>query len=243
MTSLAPVDFPDWNPPRDRVTIRDSGLFDLTVPDGQAGSIIVPPDGVDNVILVTGFLDPGTALVVASRLLDNEDPSPRQIVNMASVDFSVALPVAHRGFGLIVEGHNDSGGTVTFALTLDSVAGARVDDVIPANTTYVFDGIVVPAVADGDPIDIPQAAFYDRCVVSATADQPYTVTIRRAMSLKDPPYTIITFDELVATVAASGDVTVDVPVGAAGFAVIVGGTGVTPGTASVLARSYRAAGF
>lgn len=243
MTALSPVDFPDWNPPRDRVTIRDSGVFDPTVPDGQAGSIIVPPDGVDNVVLITGFLEPGTALVVASRLLDGEDPSPRQIVNLASVDFAVALPVAHRGNGLIVEGHNDSGATVDFAFTLDSVAGATVDNVIPANATYVFDGLTVPTMAAGSPIDVPQAAIYDRCVVSAQCDQPYTVTVRRAMSLKDPPYTIVTFDELVATSAMSASVTVDVPVGAAGFAVILSGTGLSDGTASVLARSYRAAGF
>lgn len=243
MTALSPVDFPDWNPPRDRVTIRNSGLFDVVIPDTQASSEIFTPDAVDNVVLVTGFLPVGCALVVASRLLDDEDPSPRQLVNLATTDFQVMLPVAHRGFGLIVEGHNDSGADAAFTFNLDSIAGARVDDVVPADAGYVFDGLVVPAISDGDPVDVPQAGLYARCALSVTCDQPYTVTVRRARSLKDPPYTIVTFDELVATVAAPGDVTVDVPVGAAGFAVILSGTGATPGAAALQVRSYRAAGF
>lgn len=236
------VDFPDWNPPRDRAAAREVADTVGTVAAGGSVELTFTPDLLDNVVFVSALIAADCGIVVQSVVLDALDVLQRGVVNAGGGSLRAVIPIMHLGAGLNVFVLNGSGADFDYEIIATAIAGVPPDLPVPAQQTFTVDGLVVPATSDADLVALAQASTYDRATVSVTCDQPYTVSVLRSELVDRSGFVVQSFRELVATVASPGDVTVDVPVGASGFGVIVAGTGITAGTATVCTRLYRSGG-
>lgn len=241
--TLAPTDFPDWNPPRDRIVSRVGPAHADTVPTGDAPGVGFTGTDADNVLTVGVTLQPGTGVAVfASQGSVSPNPT-RQVANIATVDYLAKVPMVHYGLGGGVQIFNASGADFDYGWQLDSYSGVDPNSFLPETLDQIFGDVAVPAMGDGDPVDVPNAAMYTRCTICVVADQAFSVTVRRAMFQQDHmsgDWVLTTFDDAVGVLTGG---VVDVPVGAPGFAVILSGTSITAGTAQLLTRCYRPSGF
>lgn len=241
--TIPSVDFPDWNPPRDRAAFRPVATIFTSIAAGDEFEPSYDPVQLDNAVIVQGNLAPGCAVHVGAIGLFGPAQNLRGAINAGVTDARFIIVTNFIGAAVYVDLINASAVTWNALVFVDTVAGVQPDLILPAQLMAITNQIVVPATAEADAIVIGDAGEYTRATVQTTCDQPYTVTIRRSwLDLTGSP-AIVSVDELAATAAGAGDTSVDVPVGANGFAVVVSGTGITPGTADVAVRLYRSGGF
>jgi len=238
------VDFPDWNPPRDRISSRLAAESTGTVAAGDVVELTYPTGTIDNLVIISGLVPAQCAIVMQSVVLDAVDELQRGVVNVAGADqLRAVIPIENLGAGVNAFLFNGSGADWVYDLTATAIAGCPADIAVPAQQTTSLDGIAVPGSGAAAPFVVGQASTYERVSVCTTCDQPYTVSALRSVVFNDVTPNVATYTEVIATAASGGDSFVDVPIGAEGFALVITGTGATPGTASVLARMYRSSGY
>lgn len=241
--SAPSIDFPDWNPPRDRVAARPQTVQQGTLPPGFDTFGFLAPELCDNAMFFTVNLPPLTAIYAGPSIAGSSDQRPRGAINLAGDPALVVVPVGWLGENESFQLINASPDSWDYEVDSIGFQGLMSDLLVPSTRVDVVDGLTVPGMDAAAPAENWWAGSYERATVQVHCDVPYTVTVRRSYTADRSGWVIDWFDELVATAASAGDTFADVPIGSDGFAVIVGGTGVTDGTCTVSTRSYRAAGY
>lgn len=237
------VDYPDWNPPRDRPSFRSVETLSASLLAGDSVNVPLDPEQVDAAVIVQGSIEPGMALHLGSPVVFGPIENQRGVINIGPDPLGVTLVSSFIGAGMQLEIANASLVTVAYVLFVTTVAGVQTDLVLPQQQMAVKNAVAVPAGGDADAFTVGLAGEYTRATIAVDCDQPYTVTVRRSWLDSSGALSIVSIDELVATVAGAGASFTDTLVGANGYAVIVSGTGATPGTAQIAVRLYRAGGY
>lgn len=241
--SAVSVDFPDWNPPRDRAALRSVDTLFATLPAGDSVNYPYAPVQVDNVVIVAGILAPSTAIHLGTAEVFGPVETLRGAINAGPTDVPFTMVTNFVGGTIQVELVNASGVDWGYTMFVETVAGVVPDQTLPEQLMRIVNDLTVPATADADAFVVGDAGMYTHATVIVQCDQPYEVIVRRSWLNLDPTPAIVSADELAATAASAGDTISDVAVGANGFAIVVRGTGATPGTASVVVRLDRPGGF
>lgn len=236
-------DFPDDTQPSNQVNTVSTFEAAGTIVTGSIDLLGLDSNQSGAAVILTGPLPAGCAAFMGATVPGSADHLDRGMINLAAADFDLVLPCGSLGAGVLIGLVNLSGVNWDFDLFVQSFAGVAQSLTMPAQVVESFHAIAVPGLGASPIIDLRRSTAYERVTLTLLCTKAATVTIRRSAVKFVPPYAIVTFDELAATLVANVPQTVDVPVGTDGFALIFTGTGVTAGLGTIVARSYRAQGF